>query len=74
MDVWTIQISRYRLLHGTDIEFVDITLKSGILDFAPTPKLLYDHKRGAISDETYRREYRVSVGSAFNVIRYRGPS
>ena len=58
MDDWTIQIARYRLPHGTDIEFVDITLKSGILDFAPTPKLLYDHKRGAISDETYRREYR----------------
>jgi hypothetical protein len=58
MDVWTIQIAKHRLLRGTDIEFVDITLKSGILDFAPTPALLYDHKRGAISNDHYRAEYR----------------
>lgn len=58
MDVWTIQIAKYRLLRGTDIEYVDITLKSGILDFAPTPALLYDYKRGAITPDEYRRVFR----------------
>ena len=56
--VWTIQLAKWRLLNGTDIELVNITLASGWAVFAPTPELLGNYKRGRVNDEGYRLEFR----------------
>lgn len=58
MQLWTIQLARHRLLKGTDIELVNITLASGMAVFAPTPELLGNYKRGRVDDDGYRRVFR----------------
>ena len=58
MDVWTIQLAKHRLLQGTDIELVNITLGSGIADFAPDRALLSGFKSGRITESEYKRIYK----------------
>lgn len=58
MDLFTIQVGRFRLARVHKIEFVDTTVKSGLKIFAPTWEMVLGHKDGSWSDERYTKEYR----------------
>lgn len=68
LEVWTGRIQDWRYYEGTDILFYDTTLKSGDLNFAPSPELLWPYKRGEYNDAEYteifyqltRERYRVN--------------
>lgn len=57
MELWTIQMGKWRLAKAAEIELVDITHKSGIRQFAPDPDFLYAYKRGDIDAATYTGLY-----------------
>lgn len=57
MEIYTIQLAKWRLLEGTDIELVNITLGSGDPTFAPSPALLADYKAGRASQDVYLAEF-----------------
>jgi uncharacterized protein YeaO (DUF488 family) len=57
LEVFTIQISRHRLLRRTDIEFFDCTVKSGDKIFAPTTELLWAYKCGHLTAAEYTDRY-----------------
>lgn len=59
MEIWTIQVAKYRLLQGTDIEFIDTTVKSGgNSPFKPTWDIVMGHKNGTVTDAEYTQTYR----------------
>jgi|SRR5690606_14068686 len=57
MDVYTIQMSQWRLAKAQGITFKDITVKSGDQRFAPYPEVLWGYKRGEVDEETYTHLY-----------------
>ncbi len=52
MKVWTCQMARYRKI-GSEVKPVDITVKSGLTEFAPTWSMLRDYKSGLIEEDEY---------------------
>lgn len=58
MQVFTIQISRWRQASIRNITFIDTTVKSGYSFFSPTWDIVLGHKNGTVSDEEYTKEYR----------------
>lgn len=67
--IWTTQMSMWRLVKEYEIAFIDITVKSGILSFAPTWDNLRAYKAGLVSKEEYTRRYyeKVITSSDYNV-------
>lgn len=57
LEVFTIQISKHRILNGTDIYFIDTSLKSGEKLFAPSPEILWGYKAGHLSTREYYTRY-----------------
>lgn len=57
MDLFTIQVGRWRLARNRDIVFMDTTVKSGNSLFAPTWDMVLSHKAGTMSDEEYTKAY-----------------
>ena len=55
--LWTIQVPQWRLCNALGIKFVDITAKSGIEAFAPTPEDVFSYKNSLITKEEYTRNY-----------------
>lgn len=58
MEIFTIQMGRYRLAKEKKLDFVDTTVKSGLKMFAPTWDMVLGHKNGSVSDEEYTQRYR----------------
>lgn len=59
MELWTLQLSRWRWIHGTDIEPIDTTVKNvpnGI--FSPTWDIVRGVKQGQITEAEYTRVYK----------------
>lgn len=52
-NIYTIQMSKWRLIKDTDIELIDVTVKSGVKAFAPSWDLLRAYKDGLINKEEY---------------------
>lgn len=61
MDIFTIQVGRYRLAQQHKVEFIDTTVKSGLRIFAPTWEMVLGHKDGSWSDEQYTAAYRAMM-------------
>lgn len=62
MEIYTMQLSKWRLAKKQDIQIIDCTLKSGVYYcgerwLAPTKNLLWAYKEGAITEEQYEKEY-----------------
>lgn len=53
MDVYTIQMAKHRLLKDTGIELLDITVKSGVLIFAPSWEILNAYRSAGSSDSAW---------------------
>jgi len=58
---YTVSMGRWRLADKLKLEKMDITLKSGLLEFAPSPKLLFDYKGGKITDAEYEVLYEAEM-------------
>lgn len=67
MELYTVQLAKWRLVKAKGIPLVDITLRSGNRCFAPTPKLLGDYKAGRITAEEYRSEYYRLMRTSYRV-------
>lgn len=57
MELWTIQIAQWRKLKGTDIVFLDTTVKSGDPVFAPNWDIVSRSKTGTLSNDDYTAIY-----------------
>ena len=57
MNIYTIQISKHRLLNNTDIEFIDTTVKSSDSFLKPTWEIVMRVKKGEISEAEYIEKY-----------------
>ena len=57
MEVYTIQMSQWRVAKELGITLIDTTVKSGVEAFAPTWPMVYGIKNQTLSEEEYRRAY-----------------
>jgi hypothetical protein len=59
MNVWTIQIARWKLAKERNIAFLDTTVKSAkeYAFLAPTWQMVMEHKQGSLSDTGYTQLY-----------------
>lgn len=58
MELFTVQMGKWRLARDRGIVFLDTTVKSGDALFAPTWDMVMGHKNGTVSDEEYTKLYR----------------
>lgn len=65
MDLWTIQLGKWRKAQAQGIEVVNVTLASGIRAFAPTPEALRAYRLGVMSSEEYRTLYVAQMRLSF---------
>ena len=64
IQVWTIQVAKWRLARDKDIFFLDITAKSGMLAFAPRFADVMRYKRGELTEEEYTDIYRKKMAES----------
>jgi len=57
MELYTIALSQWRKAKERQIPLIDITVKSGLLVFAPEPSVLWAYKRNEVSDDQYTELY-----------------
>lgn len=58
MELWTIQLAKWRLVRDKGLPLLDITVKSGDQIFAPHGWALGKIKAGQMSEDEYTRLYR----------------
>lgn len=58
MELYTVQMAKWRECKKLDIEFKDITIMTGDSIFAPTWGMVKGHKSGRLTDHDYVNEYR----------------
>lgn len=56
INIFTIQVGQWRKV-PKNIRFFDVTVKSGVKDFAPLWGMLMDYKQGRIDEYEYTRLY-----------------
>jgi len=57
MDIFTIQLSKWRLARNRDIAVMDTTVKSGFSIFRPTWDMVMGYKAGTLSWDEYTQQY-----------------
>lgn len=57
MDVFTIQMAKWRIARNRDITVMDTTVKSGFSIYRPTWDMVMGYKSGLISEDEYRALY-----------------
>jgi uncharacterized protein YeaO (DUF488 family) len=57
IELWTVQLSRWRLVRELGITLLDITAKSGAPEFAPMYEEVMAYKRGKVSWDDYEKIY-----------------
>jgi len=57
MNIWTVQVAKWRVAKTREIPFLDTTVKSGVSAFAPTWDIVLGIKNGTLSEEAYRESY-----------------
>lgn len=57
MDLYTVQLSQWRIVSKLGIPLLNTTVKSGIKAFAPSWEIVMDVKRGIITPEQYTDIY-----------------
>lgn len=65
INLYTIQLSKRRLLEGRDIELLDITVKSGDKLFAPEWEWVMASKRDPTFENTYVDLYRAKMRESY---------
>lgn len=68
IELWTIQMSSWRIAKARDIFLLDVTAMSGHPPFAPEFNYVRMYKRGELSEEGYTRLYLEKM--AFSQERY----
>lgn len=57
IELYTIQMAKWRIAKQHGIEFIDVTAKSGNQVFAPDRELVYKYKTGLITENYYTEQY-----------------
>lgn len=57
INVWTVQLSKWRKLKKDDIKLLDITAKSGVSSFSPLYSNVMLYKQGLLDEEEYTELY-----------------
>lgn len=57
IEIWTIQISKWRAAKKAKVHLLDITAKSGFPQFAPDFRRVMEYKNGQLDEETYTELY-----------------
>lgn len=65
MEVWTIQLGKWRLAQAQGIELLNITRGSGEDAFAPSAEALAKYKAGQIDETIYRHLYISRMRTSF---------
>ena len=68
MDIYTIQLSQWRIANDLDIPIIDITAKSGVEYLAPDFSLVMQYKNGMLSELDYTNNYISKM--RYSLIRY----
>ncbi|MGG4591655.1 hypothetical protein ACLPJK_25710 [Pseudomonas aeruginosa] len=71
MQIYTIQIAKWRRAAAIHVPLLDITVKSGEPLFAPDRFLLYAYKQGRIDEEQYRQQYLEKMRESLRSFWYR---
>lgn len=58
LEVFTIQLSKWRLLNNSDIELIDTSFQSGVLWLAPSRELLWAYKGRHLTSREYFVRYK----------------
>lgn len=69
MEIYTVQMSKFRLAQTLGIPTVDITVRSGRPEFAPDWNMVMDLKRGQLTSEEYAKRYREKMLLMYNLYR-----
>lgn len=64
IEVWTIQLGKWRLAKEKDIALLNITAGSGVQAFAPDFDLVKAYKRGEVPEEAYTEFYHRRMGES----------
>lgn len=65
MQIWTLQLSAWRLAQQARIEIVNITAKSGEKCFAPQFQFVMEYKQGLMSEREYTDRYLARMRESF---------
>lgn len=65
MELFTVQVGKWRQARNRGIALVDTTVKSGNSIFSPTWDMVLGHKSGSVSDEEYTRLYRERMSTSW---------
>lgn len=57
IEIWTMQLGKWRLAKANNIPILDITAKSGHNQFAPDFSKVMDYKQRLIDEESYTTAY-----------------
>ena len=57
MNVYTIQVCRWKLCQSKNICFIDTTVKTGYKELAPTWDMAMSYKKGELSEDKYTELY-----------------
>lgn len=69
MEIYTIQVAKFRLARELGIPVVDTTRKSGRQEFAPDWSMILAYKDGQMSKEEYTEKYMEKMLRMFNQYR-----
>lgn len=65
MQLWTIQMGKWRLALAQGIYLLDSTVKSGVAAFAPTWEIVGAVKAGEITEQQYTEQYLLLMRESF---------
>lgn len=65
MQLYTIQMARWRLAKARSIHLLDTTVKSGNPAFAPSWEMVLGSKSGQLSNEAYTQQYLALMRQSF---------
>lgn len=57
MNIYTVQIAKWRKAKELSIPLLDTTVKSGVSAFSPSWDIVLGHKSRTLSEEAYRESY-----------------
>lgn len=69
MQVFTLQLSNWRIARDRKIEVIDTTVRSGDRLFSPTWNMVMGSKQGTITPQEYTEQYRQLMLQSWNMER-----
>ena len=71
MELFTAQMARFRLAKERGIPYLDTTVKSGDVAFAPSWDIVMRHKAGTLTDAGYTEVYKGLMNNSYRNYRAR---